>query len=303
MLIACATFRTSAQNLFEDESGETTLNFTSDYYFLRFNTSETSIKLGGIFKDKEPYGIRFANRDWGKFANVNIKFSATDGLASLYDEGELNFGYEVNFKPGFITQRVNKKNKARLFQIFLDANLGRATYKIADSLNADGYKKARFAPKKFMLNINYIASSKWFLGLASGFAAQNNIDELNDGNVLKPYFSNSGIQINKVTDVKIGDYEEKNAFRIDNDIAFLPGWFEDQIGFTIYQRSAFFSLGSRHDAGLGIFILPKASDSPGYSSIGGIGFTFRDLANSQASDKNTFERGILFLFAGFKINQ
>jgi hypothetical protein len=300
-LISCG--HTFSQNIFEDESGETTLNFASDYYFLRFNTSETSLKLGGILEDEEPYGMRLLKKDWGKFINVNLKFSATDGLASLYDDGKVNFGYEINLKPGIVTQDVNKKNKARHLQICLDANLGRTTYKVADSLNVDGYSKTKFTPKKLTLNVNYIKSSKWFFGGAVGFAAQNNVDELSDGNVVKQYFGNSGIKINNVTEVKIGEYKSRDAFRLDGDIAFLPGWFEDQIGFTVYQRSAFFSSDSRHDSGLGIFILPKASEKPIYSSIGGIGFTFRDISNSQESDKNTLERGIFYLFAGFKIAQ
>lgn len=289
-----------SQNIFEDQAGETTLNFAKDYYFFRFNTSETAIKLGAVFKENEPYETKLFNRDWGKFINANVKFASTEGLATLYEGGKFNFAYAINLKPGIVRQwSVN--DKSSFFQIFLDLNLGKATYKIADSTQVEGFNKTQFNPTKFTLNLNYVVSEKWFFGIASGYAHQNNVDEMSDGEVTKEYFSNSGLQISNLTGVKIGEYKTKDAFRLDADVAFLPNWFENQIGFTIYERSAFADAQNRCDAGFGIFILPKTSDDPSYSSIGGIGFTFRDIGNSQSSEKGVVERGILYLFAGFKL--
>jgi hypothetical protein len=311
LLTAVATFpkNVASQTLFEDASGETSFELSSDPWLrTKLNTSDKSVSLGfNRFKD-----IDFGRKKWllkyrRPVYGLEAKVKVTDGLGNLFTGGHVNPGFGLSGTYGI--RGIKGLGSSNPYSIYVKAALNREQFTMIDTLAFSSSKEKKWLgsinihfnklimkeKNIYPAGITTATQSFHFFGATFGYKASNNLDGLVDGEAgIIKNVDTTGIISTKSG--KWGKYKGMDTYPLKIDYGYLPNIMQSNlIGFNGYFRTKFNAPKTPINLGIGIFFTQK--DAP-TKVLGGLAWEFKDVFHQKEDIKNS----TVFFYVGYTIN-
>lgn len=258
---------------------------------------ETSLYMWGggaisaNFKDKSAKVSYFHSKsDKPLGAGITLKGKSTNNNSVIFDGQDVTPETTITIPIGYhwvFSEKVGRIAPNGFIKddwIFIDVKYTVGEYQMYDSSNAFDkqlYKEKMKAPS-LVLSYNAVLSGNVLIGASLEFGKTNNYTSLKSKNIK----TLSNIEIsNSITrssessvTAKEGEYNEYNQTKFNVDAMFIPGYFDNRVGFDIFAR--FIDSSSQDTSflnpGIGVFLLKDGAPT---KIIGGITFMRDDEEN------------------------
>lgn len=300
-----------SQNILKTVDGDEILfnsnGQNSNATFATVNTSDESTELKSIIKFKNKKGVLPT-----QYLAFGIKAKASDGIATLLNNGKINSG--ANFNLSYFKVNLFFKSKDKnvdFFSLNTGYNTNKYTLYDKNELFDNQIKKVTFNGYDLSINYNILFKGKHLMTIIAGYSDKSNYDDL-DKIEIKDYYNdpnpanNSIREISSTTTARIGNYMEYNSFPMKLGYTFCPSENVADVsklkfGFTVYYSTFFGEEKPNHNLGSILFFTKQNEKSGVRVPLFGIGLLAKDITNNQDSDSNLSKRISLNITTTFNL--
>jgi hypothetical protein len=320
--VLLCSVESSAQDYFEDTKGEGAsilLNRGEDWLFSsRLNTADNSIKVNlyrQYMLDQQGFSPRQERRrrsywGWGLGGKAKVENS----LGSVFSSGQLAPGFTGSGYLSLVNRFWDKRaiKSYRSLIVLMYGSISRSEFQLFDTSRTFSSQliDTSFNGNVLGLSVTYKIhpqKSNVYLGGSVSLSKKNNYKKLDKVEVRNDsIIINGGIQ-RRVTTVDeggltyaIGPYEQYHNTNIRIHATYVPGVFQNRLGFTFYPSiDVTQRFNPMYNLGFSASMLKDGNPSVAQLSIM---FEFDDLANARESTKPILRRAFsVGLTAAFNI--